>query len=209
MAGPVYAVCAAFVLATASNVAAQKITEERISELIREAASRAGVTQTTATTPASAQAAAGQGDRPVVALTLDDAIKLALDRNLDISVQRLNPQTFDFSLASLRAVYRPTLTSNVSQQSQTQPVHVDDFGRGGRHRHRQRDHDLQRRPLAEPAVGRRQLRCHAQQQQADDDQRDRAGQPGLQRQLVGDCTRSRCCATSGSTTRGSSSSSPS
>ena len=113
--------CAAFVLAMASNVAAQNITEARISELIREAASRAGVTETTASAPASAQTAAGQGDRPVVALSLDDAIKLALDRNLDISVQRLNPQTFDYSLASLQAVYKPTLTSTVAHQSQTNP----------------------------------------------------------------------------------------
>ena len=50
-------------------------------------------------------------------MTLDDAIKLALDRNLDISVQRLNPQTFDYSLASLQAIYRPTLTSTVGTNS--------------------------------------------------------------------------------------------
>jgi outer membrane protein TolC len=59
--------------------------------------------------------------RPVVQLSLEDAIRLALDRNLDISVQRLNPQTFDFSLAGLRATYRPTLTSTVAQQSNTNP----------------------------------------------------------------------------------------
>ncbi len=118
--------CAVFVLATASNATAQKvtnqkITDQRIADLIREAALRAGVEPTTATAPPSAQTVAGQGDRPTVRLSLDDAIKLALDRNLDISVQRLNPQTFDFSLSSLRAIYRPTLTSTVSQQSQTNP----------------------------------------------------------------------------------------
>ena len=113
--------CAMFVLATASNAAAQKITDQRIADLIREAALRAGVEPKTATAPPSAQTVAGQGDRPTVRLSLDDAIKLALDRNLDISVQRLNPQTFDFSLSSLKAIYRPTLTSTVSQQSQTNP----------------------------------------------------------------------------------------
>jgi outer membrane protein TolC len=112
--------CATLVLATASNAGAQKITEERIQELIREAAARAGVSQTVPGTP-PAQSAPGQDGRPVVALSLDDAIKLALERNLDISVQRLNPQTFDFSLAGLRSVYRPTLTSTISQQSQTNP----------------------------------------------------------------------------------------
>ena len=59
--------------------------------------------------------------RPRVPLTLDDAVKLALDRNLDIAVQRLNPQTFALSLASLQAVYKPTLTSQLSTQSQTNP----------------------------------------------------------------------------------------
>ena len=113
-----YAVCAAFTLATAPTVAAQKITEERISELIREAAARAGVSPSVGAAPL--QAAPEPGGQSVVRLSLDDAIKLALDRNLDISVQRLNPQAFDFSLASLRATYRPTLTSNISQQAITQ-----------------------------------------------------------------------------------------
>src|SRR4029077_12282500 len=59
------------------------------------------------------------GSPPTVALSLDDAIKIALDRNLDIAVQRLNPQTFDFSIAGLQAVYKPTLTSTLSSQSAT------------------------------------------------------------------------------------------
>jgi outer membrane protein TolC len=113
--------CATVLSVAASSASAQNITEQRIQDLIREAAARAGVAPTTIATPPAVQAAAGPGDRPVVALSLDDAIKLALDRNLDISVQRLNPQTFDFSLASLKAAYRPTLTSTLSQQSQTTP----------------------------------------------------------------------------------------
>jgi outer membrane protein TolC len=55
----------------------------------------------------------------VVELTLDGATTRALERNLDIAVERLNPQTFDFSLAALDASYRPTLTSNFSMRSQT------------------------------------------------------------------------------------------
>lgn len=59
--------------------------------------------------------------RSRVLLTLDDAEKLALDRNLDIAVQRLNPQTFDLLLAGLRAAYRPSLTTEFTTQSQTNP----------------------------------------------------------------------------------------
>jgi outer membrane protein len=111
---------AALVLGGASQAQAQapKITDQHIQELIREAAARAGVKQT-GVSDTTAQATAGANGRPVVKLSLDDAIKLALDRNLDISVQRLNPQTFDFSMSALESVYRPTLTSNVMQQSQT------------------------------------------------------------------------------------------
>ena len=68
-----------------------------------------------AATAATASPGRGRQGTAPTRLSLDDAIKLALDRNLDIAVQRLNPQTFDFSLASLQAVYKPTLTSTVSQ----------------------------------------------------------------------------------------------
>ena len=53
-----------------------------------------------------------------MALTLEDAVKFALDRNLDISVQRLNPQINDIAYASIRSIYHPSLTSIVATQSQ-------------------------------------------------------------------------------------------
>jgi outer membrane protein TolC len=53
-------------------------------------------------------------------LTLDAAVERALERNLDISVERLNPQTFDFALAGLEANYRPNFTSNFGTRSATQ-----------------------------------------------------------------------------------------
>lgn len=114
-------VCTTLLTATASSLRAQT-SDEHIQDLIRAAAERAGVMQSPgalqATTSPSQPSA---GDAPSVALTLDQAIKLALDRNLDITVQRLNPQTFDFSIAGLRSIYQPTLTSTISQQSQTNP----------------------------------------------------------------------------------------
>lgn len=116
---------AAAVLAGApAGAAAQQstpLTEARIQELIRVAAERAGVRPQTPATPSSQPAATQENGRPVVRLTLDEAVQLALERNLDISVQRLSPQAFDFSLASLRAVYRPTLTSQLTAQKTTNP----------------------------------------------------------------------------------------
>ena len=55
----------------------------------------------------------------VIELTLDDATQRALERNLDIAVERLNPQTYDFAKAALDATYAPTLTSNFSMRSST------------------------------------------------------------------------------------------
>ena len=116
--------CVAILTAPPSSLLAQKVSEEHIQELIRAAAERAGVSQaagTAATSPRGPQAgpAGAQDARPTVSLTVDDAIRLALERNLDIAVQRLNPQTFDFSIASLRGVYHPTLTSTLGRQSAT------------------------------------------------------------------------------------------
>ena len=45
-------------------------------------------------------------------LTVDDAIERALDRNLDIAVERLNPQLQDLSIAEANAAFAPNLNSN-------------------------------------------------------------------------------------------------
>jgi outer membrane protein TolC len=56
-----------------------------------------------------------------VRLTVDEAVARALERNLDIAVERLTPQTFDLSLAGLRATYRPLLSATVAERSQLNP----------------------------------------------------------------------------------------
>src|SRR5688572_7389367 len=96
---------------------AQDAEQERIDAITREAvrtfaeARTSGAEQTRPTNPPQ------PGVR--IELTLDDAVKRALDRNLDIAVERLNPQTFDFALASLHANYRPTFNSTFGVRSQT------------------------------------------------------------------------------------------
>ncbi len=45
------------------------------------------------------------------------AVALALERNLDIAVERLNPQTFDLTIASLRAVFKPVVSSTIGQNN--------------------------------------------------------------------------------------------
>ncbi len=69
-----------------------------------------------APTPQSASRAPEPGG-PRVSLTLEDAVKRALENNLDIAVQRIQQQTYDVDIASVRSVYSPTLSSVVSSQS--------------------------------------------------------------------------------------------
>ena len=41
---------------------------------------------------------------------------MALGKNLDIVVQRFNPQMYDFSFASVKAAYLPTITSLIGDR---------------------------------------------------------------------------------------------
>jgi hypothetical protein len=47
-----------------------------------------------------------------VNLTLQEATTRALERNLELAVERLNPQTFDLNIARIRAAYQPLATSS-------------------------------------------------------------------------------------------------
>jgi outer membrane protein len=94
-------------LVSSPSPASAQISEERIRELVREAAKTAEQTG-----PSPVQV---PGEGPTVALTLDDAVKFALERNLDIAVQRLNPQLQDIAVATARTFYGPSLTSQLGQ----------------------------------------------------------------------------------------------
>ncbi|HSL23306.1 MAG TPA: TolC family protein [Vicinamibacterales bacterium] len=74
--------------------------------------------QTTAPATTATLQPEGQA-RTSTSLAIEDAVQRALERNLDIAVERLNPRTFDLSLAGLYATYRPTLTSTVGYRDAT------------------------------------------------------------------------------------------
>ena len=71
--------------------------------------------QTTPAMPAAAQ----QG--PVRRMSIDDAVATALEQNLDLQVQRINPQLQDLSTAQFRAAYTPNFVSTYSSSGLTQP----------------------------------------------------------------------------------------
>jgi outer membrane protein len=117
------------VFALACATAQAQVSDARIRELVKQAADKLAQTDTSVQPPATGAPAQA---RPVVRLTLDEAVKLALDRNLDIAVQRLNPEINDIAIASVRSIYHPVLTSTVGPQSVTQlPTSQLQLGTGG------------------------------------------------------------------------------
>ena len=112
--GSIWILTATLALSGLATSARAQVSESRIRELIKQAADPNSRLQTPATVPAGAQ-----DNRPVIALTLDDAVKFALERNLDIAVQRLNPEINDIAYASIKSIYHPALTSLLSTASTT------------------------------------------------------------------------------------------
>jgi outer membrane protein TolC len=57
----------------------------------------------------------------VVDLSLEDAMGIALEKNLALQSARLNPQNVDYQLQSARAAYLPQYTSTYSYRNSTSP----------------------------------------------------------------------------------------
>jgi outer membrane protein TolC len=92
----------------------------RLDEIAREAARKFAAARTEAIDDQTRPNVEPLPSGTVIEIPLDDAVQRALERNLDIQVERLNPQAFTFSLAALEAQYRPTFTSNFGYRSQSQ-----------------------------------------------------------------------------------------
>ena len=151
---PVTAYLIALILIIASadfnpfgSLSAQNSDDERIKQLIAQATQQIG-----RSVPTSRR----------FDLTLDNAIERALDRNLDIAVQRpAVPLLFDLNLAEQQAFYRPTLISNLNTSSSVSPssTQLD----GGRNVESQTCR-VRRNGFSAGPMGRRKLRCVLEQQ---------------------------------------------
>src|SRR5260221_595331 len=73
-----------------------------------------------ATLDAAAQSAAQQPTETVKRLSMDDAVRSALEQNLGIRIQRIDPQIQDIGVMQARSFWSPNLSSTVSRQMQTQ-----------------------------------------------------------------------------------------
>ncbi len=80
-------------------------------------------------TPTPSQATPEAPPQQTLQLSLDDAVKRALDNNADIAVERYNPELSDQSVRSALGYYDPYLTSNFNHQSSDQPA--SNFFSGG------------------------------------------------------------------------------
>lgn len=56
-----------------------------------------------------------------VRLTVDDAVRMALDHNVDLGADRLDPQISDAHVAAAARAFRPTITSSMEQNNQLLP----------------------------------------------------------------------------------------
>jgi outer membrane protein len=70
---------------------------------------------------ASAAAVAAQDAQAVRHLTVDDAVKLALEQNLGIQIQRIDPQVQDEGVAQARAAWLPNVSSSFTKNSNNTP----------------------------------------------------------------------------------------
>jgi outer membrane protein len=115
-------VLAGLMLASTSASFAQQRDQQTQEVLVREALERyqAGLEalQTGGTPNLPAAATAQETGRPVRELRLSEVVQLALEKNLDISVERLNPQGVDLQIAAIRNGYKPVATSTVGQRDQ-------------------------------------------------------------------------------------------
>ncbi len=115
---------AAFTLAGPSGAFAQAQSgspavreQARVDELVKYAREKYAEGQAQAAQPQQRTLEERAEARPVIQLTVEQAVRMALDNNIELSVERLNPQLQDLTLDQTRGAYKPTLNSTVNANS--------------------------------------------------------------------------------------------
>ena len=82
----------------------------------------AGASGQTASPPAPPERVQRAGVTPAtLRLTVDEAVTMALDHNVDLAADRLDPQISDTRVAAASGVFRPTINTGVNSNNQLQP----------------------------------------------------------------------------------------
>src|SRR5687767_12872846 len=71
--------------------------------------------------PAATQPAPTAVPGPTLALTVDEAVRLALQNNLGLEAERLGPQVAAFGVAAARSAYAPLFFSTTTKNSNANP----------------------------------------------------------------------------------------
>ena len=116
LSSPFRVVCVAVgaVLAAAGTTQAQPVTQAKVIDLLAQA--QAKIIANAQASPAQSTLAPPS---KVVDLTQDDAVAKALKMNIDLSVERLNPQLQDLALKGAFAAYVPTVGATIGERSNT------------------------------------------------------------------------------------------
>src|SRR5947207_9194249 len=69
----------------------------------------------------SAQPPVAPAAPPLLQLTVDDAVKMAVEHNIDLAAARLDPQISDASVAAAIGAFRPSFSTGVERVNQLQP----------------------------------------------------------------------------------------
>ena len=91
--------------------------------------------------------------RPTLRLTVDEAVKMALEHNVDLNADRLDPQISDTRVAAAAGAFRPTFNTSVNRNNQLQPPSSFLIPTPTQHRRRH----VERRPQPAAAVVRHDL----------------------------------------------------
>ena len=86
-----------------------------------------GQTAPMAASAATTVSASEQPQVPVRRLSIDEAVALALEQNINLQVDRIDPQVSDLSVSVARSGWTPVFFSNFTNRNQTNPP-TDIFG---------------------------------------------------------------------------------
>jgi outer membrane protein TolC len=81
-----------------------------------------GLAAAQGTTPSPAPPAAPAEGGPALQLSLQDAVTRTLENNVDIAVERFNPEQSALNISELKGFYEPILTSAITQSSRQSPA---------------------------------------------------------------------------------------
>jgi outer membrane protein len=88
---------------------------------------RAQTSSSLSAAAAAAAAAPSEAQGPVRRLSIEEAVALALEQNINLQVDRIDPQVSDLAISVAQSGWTPTFFSNVTNRNQTNPP-TDIFG---------------------------------------------------------------------------------